>query len=168
MKLLLSREYMSESYSQVRRYGTKWLLIEQVIGGVFIVLGIALYIYANGKTVAPGALVMIGVFELLSDRIKKYFWLRRHSKSRLRDAEVEIEVTESGINSVGPFSNGHIDWIGVERVVRTPNGMLVWPQKGIYWYIPESVAGKQAIDFIESKVASPGSLPDGQGRGRAG
>jgi hypothetical protein len=73
---------MSESYDQARRYGSKWLIIERVIGFGFILLGTGLYIYANGKTVLPFALIAIGVFELFSNQIKKYFWLRRHLKSK--------------------------------------------------------------------------------------
>lgn len=149
----MSREYMSESYDQARRYATKWLLIERAIGVTFIVLGVALHIGAAGTTWAPALLVVIGAFELSSDRIKKYFWLRRHAKGKLRDAEVQIEVTESGISSTGPYSVGHFDWSGIEKVVRTPKGILVWPQKGMYWYFPESVAGKETIDFIESRTA---------------
>ena len=152
MKFRLSHDYMSESYDQARLYGSKWLLIERVIGVSFIFLGMGLYIYANGKTATPIALIAIGVFELLSNRIKKYFWLRRHSKSKLMNAEIELEVTEAGIDSSGPFSSGHFEWEGLEKAIRTPKGILVWPQKGTYWYLPESIAGKQTIDFIQAKA----------------
>jgi hypothetical protein len=153
VKLSLNYEYMSESYDQARRYGSKWLLIELFIGVGFIVLGAALYIYANGETVLPIAFVVIGVFELLSNRIKKYFWLRRHSKSKLMNTEVEMEITEAGIDSTGPFSSGHFEWGGIEKAIRTPKGILLWPQKGMYWYLPESIAGEQTIDFILTKLA---------------
>jgi hypothetical protein len=43
-------------------------------------------------------------------------------------------------------------WDGVEKCVRTPKGILIWPQKGMYFYIPEESAGADAIAFIESKV----------------
>ena len=144
---------MSESYDQARRYGSMWLLIERVIGIAFIFLGIGLYISADGKTVLPIVLIAIGVFELFSNYIKKYFWLRRHAKSKLMNAEVILEVTETGIDSTGPFSNGHFEWDGIEKAIRTPKGILLWPQKGMYWYLPESIAGSQTIDFIQSKVA---------------
>jgi hypothetical protein len=124
-----------------------------VFGAGFIVLGAGLYIYANGKTVMPIALIMIGLFELFSNKIKKYFWLRRHSKSKLMNAEVEIKVTDAGIDSTGPFSNGHFEWDGIEKAIRTPKGILIWPQKGVYWYLPESIAGKETMDLIQDKVA---------------
>ena len=153
MKFNLSREYMSESYDQGRKYGSKLLYIERVIGVVFILLGIGLLIYVKAKTVLPLAFIAIGIFELSSNQIKKYFWLRRHTKSKLMNAEVELEVTAEGINSKGPFSHGHFEWSGIEKVVRTPEGVLVWPQKGIYWYLPGKIAGKESIELILSKSA---------------
>ncbi|MES2819412.1 MAG: hypothetical protein V4812_10555 [Pseudomonadota bacterium] len=153
MKLTLSREYMSESYDQARRHGSIWRFVEWAIGLTFISLGIGLYIYAHGKTVMPIALLVIGFFELFSHHLKKYFWLRRHTKSKLMNAEIELKVTEAGIDSTGPFSNGCVEWGGIEKAVRTPKGILIWPQKGMYWYLPESIAGSQTIDFIRSKIA---------------
>lgn len=153
MKFNLSQEYMSESYDQARKYGSKWLFVERLIGIGFIILGAGLYIYANGKTSLPIVLVAIGIFEVLSNYIKKYFWLRRHKKSKLFNAEVELQLSEAGIDSDGPFSNGHFDWSGIEKAVRTPKGILVWPQKGMYWYLPETIAGKEVIEIIQSKVA---------------
>lgn len=152
-KFSLSREYMSESYDQARRYGTKWLLVERIIGTGFILVGLALYIYVNGEMVLPLALVAVGVIELMSNNIKKYFWLRRHSKSKLMGAEVEIKVTDAGIDSRGPFSAGQFNWEGMEKAVRTPKGILLWPQKGMYWYLPENIAGREIVEFIQSKVA---------------
>ncbi len=149
----LNREYMSESYDQVRRYGSKWLIAERVIGISFILLGLGLYGYVNGKTMLPVVLIVIGMFELSSNPIKKYFWLRRHLNSKLMNAEVELQVTEAGIDSKGPFSSGYCEWRGIEKAVRTPKGILIWPQKGVYWYLPERIAGKETIAFIQSKVA---------------
>jgi hypothetical protein len=153
MKFHLSREYMSESYDQGRKYGSKLLYVERLIGVVFILLGIGLLIYVKAKTVLPLAFIAIGIFELSSNQIKKYFWLRRHTNSKLMNAEVELEVTNEGINSKGPFSHGQFTWSGIEKVIRTPEGVLVWPQKGIYWYLPEKIAGKETIELILSKSA---------------
>jgi len=160
VKFNLSREYMSESYDQARQYGSKWLLVERVVGFGFILLGMGLYIYANGKTVLPVVIIVIGVFELFSNQIKKHFWLRRHSKSKLMNAEVELEVTDAGIDSKGPFSNGHFEWSGIEKAIRTPKGILVWPQKGMYWYLPANIAGREIVDFIQSKIAQQGVNAD--------
>lgn len=152
MKIKLSLEYMSESYDQARKYGSKWIVIELVVGLSFILAGIGLFIYTNGESVVPLFFLAIGVFELLSNKIKKYFWLRRHAKSKIVDAEVEVQVTDTGIESIGPFSSGNFQWGGIEKAVRTPEGILLWPQKGVICYFPENVMGKEIVDFIESKT----------------
>ena len=136
MKFNLNHEYMSESYDQVRKYGSKWLLVERIAGIVFIVIGIGFYNYDNGLLDTPVVLIIVGIFELLGNNIRKYFWLRRHAKSKLMNAEVELKISETGIESIGPYSSGHFEWNGIEKVVRTPKGILLWPQKGMYWYFP--------------------------------
>ncbi|HEX9626151.1 MAG TPA: YcxB family protein [Acidiferrobacterales bacterium] len=153
VKFRLDRAYMGESYDQARRHGSKWLLGERIVGSALVVLGVVLLVYARGETVLPVVLVAVGVFELLSNRVKKHFWLRRHLKSKLYDVEIKITVSDSGIESRSPYSNNEMNWNGVEKVLRTPKGILIWPQKGMYWYSPESVAGADAIEFIESKIA---------------
>lgn len=147
----LDRTYMSESYDQARLYGSKWLLAEKAIGAILIVVGIALFVYSRGETALPAVLIAIGAFELLSNRIKKHFWLRRHLRSKLNDADVQITLSDSGIASKSPYSTSEMKWSGVEKVVRTPKGILIWPQKGVYWYLPASTAGTEAIAFIETK-----------------
>jgi len=153
MKLTLTREYYSECYDQIRKYGAKSLLFERVSAVVLIIFGIGLYIYLNVEPDLSVILICLGVFELFSNSIKKQFWLRRQTKGKLMNAEIELLVSESGIDSTGPFSNGHFDWIGIEKIVRTPKGILVWPQKGTFWYVPESVAGTETIEFIQSKAS---------------
>jgi hypothetical protein len=154
MKLTLDNVYMSESYDQFRNYGSKRLLIERLIGILFIMAGIGFLTYTTGKTFLPALLILFGIFELCSNAITKYFWLRRHKKSKLFNAEVEINISESGIESISPFSNGSFSWSGIEKIVRTPEGILVWPQKGMYWYFPEKIFGKETIHLIESKISN--------------
>lgn len=153
INIRLDRAYMGESYDQGRRYGSKWFLGEKIIGTTLIILGIAMYRYAQGETPLPFLLVAIGVFELLSNRIKKFFWLRRHTHSKLNGSEIQITLSDSGIVSKGPHSTSDMTWAGVEKVLRTPKGILVWPQKGMYWYLPERIAGTDAIEFIHNKAA---------------
>lgn len=152
-QLRLDRSYMSESYDQARRYGSKWLLIERTIGSVFVIAGLAFFYYFRGEIVFPLAIVAIGVMEFFSGDIKKLIWLRRHSKSKLSNAEVAVLIDENGIESTGPFSKARMSWTGIERIVRTPKGILVWPQKGMYTYFPETALGRECIDFITSHVA---------------
>ncbi len=143
---------MSESFDQARRYGSRWHLIELVIGGVFIVGGLGLFAYADWATALPLVLVAIGVFEIFSSRIKKFFWLRKHGKGKAENAKIVMLFDDEGFETTSSFSSARMTWDGVEKWVRTPKGVLLWPQKGMYFYIPEKSAGADAISFIESKV----------------
>ena len=71
----LDKAFMGESFDQARRYGSRWHLIELVIG-----------------TVLPLALVAIGVFEVFNKGLKKLFWLRKHCKGKAANAAGQIIV----------------------------------------------------------------------------
>lgn len=150
--MTLDTDFMSESFDQARRYGSRWHLIELVIGGTFIVGGLFLFAYADWATALPLALVAIGVFEISSHRIKKFFWLRKHGKSKAANQKIEMSFDDEGFETKSSFSTARMAWDGVEKCVRTPKGILIWPQKGIYFYIPQVSAGVDALAFIESKV----------------
>ncbi len=152
---------MSERYDQVRKYGSANLFYKRLLGIGIILLGIALYRYASGDTTLPGAPVTMAAlmavaaiifFRLVGNFVRKRLYIRRHTKSKLMDAEVEISVYESGIYFSTPFSSCLQYWSSIERVIRTPKGILVWDIGGC-WFLPESIVGKKTIDFIEAKVA---------------
>lgn len=74
-------------------------------------------------------------------------------KSKILNLEVEVRVDDEGLESKSSFSTSRMAWAGIEKVVRTPKGILVWPQKGMFIYFSEHLVGKQTVDFIRSKVA---------------
>ncbi len=148
----LDSDFMSESFDQARRYGSRWHVIELAIGGIFIIGGLALFAYADWTTVLPLVLIGIGVIEILSSRIKKFFWLRKHSKGKAANTRIEMIFDDQGYESKSSFSSGRMDWDGVEKCVRTPKGILLWPRKGVCFYIPEEAAGAETISFIQSKA----------------
>jgi uncharacterized membrane protein len=150
--MTLDKDFMSESFDQARRYGSRWRLNELAIGAIFIVAGIVLLAYAEWATVLPVVLIVIGIFEIFSSRIKKFFWLRKHGKSKAANAKIEMSFDDTGFETKSSFSSARMAWEGVEKCVRTPKGILLWPQKGVYFYIPEESVGADAITFIESKA----------------
>ena len=150
--LALDRAYMSESFDQFRRFGSRWRVIEWIIGAALILVGIALFQYTDWATATPVVLVGIGVVEIFSSRIKKFFWLRKHAKSKASGVNLEMIFDEGGFESKTDASAARLEWSAVEKTVRTPSGILIWPQKEIYIWIPESVFGTDAINFIESRT----------------
>ena len=75
---VLSQDYLNESYDQARRYGSKWLFVEIIVGVMFLLLGLVAFVLLPDATVLPFVLITIGVVEVLSNKLKKFFWLRRH------------------------------------------------------------------------------------------
>jgi hypothetical protein len=148
----LDRAYMGEGYDLSRRYGSTWLLIERIVGVLAILFGI--FLLSEGDDIFWVIFVALGMFELCSNYVKRYIWLRRHFKSKLADAQVELTIDDDGIHSRGPFSTGSMRWNGIERILRTPKGLLIWPQKGMYIYLPKAAAGEDVINFVASRVAS--------------
>lgn len=71
---------MSESYDQFRKYVSRSLFIERLLGIFFIISGIGFTTYTNASISLPIILIIIGVFELASNYVMKYFWLRHHKK----------------------------------------------------------------------------------------
>jgi hypothetical protein len=45
-------------------------------------------------------------------------------------------------------------WDGIERILRTPKGLLIWPQKGMYIYLPKASAEEKLIEFVAAQVTS--------------
>ncbi len=153
-KYLLDRPYLSESFDQAVRYGSRWQKIEFLIGGVLIASGLALWVYSNRELILPWTFVALGVIEIFSSRLKKYFWLRRQLGGKNAGSEVTLTFDERGIQSEAKFGTGVILWAGIEKLVETPRGLLIWPQKSVYWYLPKSELGEDAIAFIKQKTLS--------------
>lgn len=151
INLTLDKEYFSEAFSQSIRYANKWRKAERIIGALFIILGAGLLVWSEGKMASPIALVIIGLFELFSPYIKKKWWVGRQMKSKVANANVEIVLSDSGIDSTGPYSKGMIAWEGVERIFETPKGVFLWPQKGMHIYLPKSVVGNDVVQYVLSK-----------------
>ena len=150
--LELSRDYFIESFWQSTRHANKIRKIEYIISVVFILSGIALYIYANGETMLPLVFIAIGLFEYFSPYLKKYFWLKRQMGNKSADTTVEIHITDDAILTKGVYSEGCMRWEGMNRVLETPKGIILWPQKGIHIYIPKSKITPDVIKYVLSKV----------------
>ena len=149
----LDKEYLSECYDQLLRYGSRWRVIELGVGIIFLLGGVALFVYTNWATPLPLVFIGIGLFEIFSNRIKTFFWLRRHARSKSANAQVEMLFDDEGFESRTRFASGRVAWDAMEKCVRTPKGILLWPYSASYYYIPELLVGSEALDFIESTVS---------------
>jgi hypothetical protein len=150
-KLTLDRAYFAEAFDQSIRYSNKRYRIERLVGVLFLAFGVVWAVWSNGKLASPFAFLLVGLYALISPFIKKLWWIHRQVKSKAGNWEVALTFTDAGISTSGPYSSGRIEWEGVERILETPKGVLVWPQKGIHIYLPKSTVASDVIEFVVSK-----------------
>ena len=148
-KITLSKQHLSESYDQFVRFGSKRLLIERIIGSTALVAAVVLYFLDFSFDVLIYVLLAVAVVDLLGNSVRKFFWLKKFTTAKELNSDVEFTFSEQGISSKSRFSSGELSWEGVDRVKKTPLGLLVWPTKGMYMYFPEKAVGKEVVDFIQ-------------------
>jgi hypothetical protein len=151
INLTLDRAYFSEAFSQSIRYANRWRKAERTIGTIFILLGVAFLAWFESLVALPIVLIALGVIELIFPILKKPWWVGRQMKSKVANGTVEIVLSESGIHTSGPYSKGEMTWEGVERILETPRGVFIWPQKGMHIYLPKSVVGNEAVRYVLSR-----------------
>ena len=109
-------------------------------------------IYSKRFELTPFFMVIVGIFELLSFHIKKYLWLRRQLSNKSLGGEFIVTVDESGYTMCGPFGTSQLSWKGVDSIIRSPHGVIIRPQTGSIFYIPEKIAGKELVEFVCNKA----------------
>lgn len=148
----LNKQYYSECYDERNKYGNKWKNINYYFAFIFIVVGSSILIYSNKFAVTPIALIIFGFFELFSPYIKRSIWLRRQMSNKTANTEVEITITEKELLTKGKYSEGNMAWEGMDKILDTPKGIVIWPQKGIVIYIPKTKLNVEAITYVLSKI----------------
>jgi len=150
--ITLDKEYFNNCFNESIRYGSKWRKYEFIIGSLFLIAGFSLFAYTHWRLASPIIFILIGLYELFSPIIKRPFWVRRQTSSKIAGSKVDIIVNNDGIISKSPYSESSIRWSGIEKTIKTPNGILVWPQKGIHFFFPKEYISEEGIEYILSRV----------------
>lgn len=66
-----------------------------------------------------------------------------------------------GVGARGLQSSSQAGWSSLERITRPPTGLLIWPQKGMYWCLPAWAIGPVAMAFMEAEATRHGVAPKG-------
>jgi len=72
--------------------------------------------------------------------------------SKVANNFVDISISDEGIKSKSPFSESSMSWSGLEKIVETPKGLLIWPQKSMHIYLKKESVPEETIQFILSKT----------------
>ena len=152
-KIKLDRDYYIETFMQSYRYGSNRFWYERLFGILFLVVAVMMVTRSDKITATSCVLFLIGLYEVAGLYIKKFWWVNRQMKSKVANKEVVIKLTEEGIESSGPYSEAKMSWNGIERIVESDKGFLIWPQKGIHIYLPKSTVDSKSIEILRKKIA---------------
>jgi hypothetical protein len=92
-------------------------------------------------------LVCFGVFNVIWHCWDKHKWFSGRREANVTGSDAEIRFEDDRIFTKGPFSQSESDWKAFQKVVSTKRGMFLYPQQGLYIYIPDS-----ALQPPESKA----------------
>ena len=118
-----------------------------------MVFGIGLVFYFNNRYIAPYILIAVGLVEFFFFDLWKPFWVRKQLRSKSTGRDVNVVITDEGLEINGPFSSGTIKWEGLEKKIQTPRGFLLWISRGVHLYFPRDVLSSEAAEFLAAKAA---------------
>jgi hypothetical protein len=141
---------LSRSRHQKKSY--PWFVVLKVVCGLGLAALIALMItvsFTSSRNNPTGlwlaALVPAGFLALLlaGPRLDYFLFKRRLRKSPYYGSEMLISVSEDGIASKTPLSQGAVAWPAMTRATRLSDGFLLESGPGVLYWWPDSalVAG---------------------------
>lgn len=150
----LNREYFLETYEQIVSSKKQWFILEIVFGVLLIVGGVVYALLLDASDITPYAAIVFGIFETASPTLKKRRWLQRQLSNKSAGKSISLELNDDGYTLHGAYGNSEQLWQGVDSSERTSRGIIIRPQKGSVIYVSEENAGKEVVDFIESKIVN--------------
>ena len=135
--------------------GRKWVI---PVGFFCAIAGIAILIITglgSEYRIIGLLLICLGVFEVIWHYWEKHKWFMGRRKANVNGTDVEILFEDDCIFMKGSFSQSECKWQGFQKVVSTGQGMFLYPQQGIYVYIPDnSLQPLEAKTEIINKIQS--------------
>jgi hypothetical protein len=105
------------------------------------------------RGITPFALLGVGIFEIGYQIYYRHKWISDRMSNRATNEDVEIVFNEDEIVYRGPYGSGSSAWEGFQRAILTPNGIFIYPERGIHIYIPDSaLSPKEAKLIIADKI----------------
>ena len=105
-----------------------------VAGAIFITLGsIALYL---GDRPFGIMILSYGLYCVTRKKILEFRFKRNIEKNPGYQIPTKWEFTENGITQTSKLGSSELSWSAIYETVTTPEGVLLYPQKNLYFWIP--------------------------------
>ena len=113
-------------------------VVRLVIGGILFVMGMVQICLDPSPSIISYVLVALGLLNIFSKQI----WIRRSVKKAFDGDTQQITMTfaasSAGIDFKGDKAKGRIKWKGFVDYVVHDKGLLLYPEKNLYHWIPKS------------------------------
>jgi YcxB-like protein len=146
-------QYYKEAYGEIVST-LKLKKYEPYFAIIMIVLGVFFFFQDTDKRLGifPVVFSCIGFYELFKLYFEKKKWLKDRMDSQIVGQQIELQFSNEVIKLSGPFSNGEMTWNGLNKIVKTKNGILLKPENGISIYLPNKLfTDTGQLEFIMSK-----------------
>jgi hypothetical protein len=122
-----------------------------VLGGILLISSWSLFTY--GFALPSFAMLAFSFYFLFLLRLEARWWhLRRFRIRPDRDALVEYALSDDGISAKAEgLAESRSTWAAVFRVLRTPEGFLVYPNESVMYWLPrDGFAAAGAMEALDS------------------
>ncbi len=131
--------------------GVRWSSQRTLLGqmrvpiyGCILVLG-SLGVYLGERNRFPGMLLIVAaVIGIFGWRYGLWRCRRSIETSPSYQKLIAYRFSESGVEMETPASKGQSTWDAFIQSYLTPDGVLLYPQKGIFYWLPESAFSSKA------------------------
>ena len=139
--------------------GRKWSIpVSLLCIAVGVIALIVLGIDSEHRTVSI-FFVLIGIFNVVWHFWDKHKWFRNRRSANVTGQDIEIRFEDDRISMTSPSSKSESEWTVFQKIVTTESGMFLYPQQGIYIYVPDS-ALQPADAKTEIITKIKGNLPN--------
>ena len=98
----------------------------------------AIFFSIKKNYILAGFNIFIIIFSLLLQKLSKSLFNNQLRKNPQYDKDVIHKFNESGFESITDNSTGKFEWNALLKTTITPDGILLYPQENLFYWIPNN------------------------------
>ena len=153
LKFIPDENYYKEAYDEMVS-SMKYKKYVPYFASALIFVGVVFYFFDKSVIIGifPFLFIFSGLYEFFKFYNEKKKWMKDRLDSRILGKEIQMDFPDEIIKINGPFSIGEMKWVGLKKIVKTKNGILLKPENGLSIYLQDKMfSSDEQIKFILSK-----------------
>ena len=153
LKFIPDENYYKEAYDEMVS-SMKYKKYVPYFASTLIFVGAVFYFLDKSGVIGifPFLFIFLCLYEFFKFYNEKKKWMKDRLDSRILGKEIQMDFTDEIIKINGPFSIGEMKWVGLKKIVKTKNGILLKPENGFSIYLQDKMfSSDEQIKFILSK-----------------